>query len=70
VSGFAYDASGQRVRKVYEHSGLIEERTYLGGYEVYRKYVGTDIATILFFRGDISVRARSRLSGHSRKSNV
>lgn len=38
---FTYDASGQRVRKVYEHSGLREERIYLGGWEVYRK---TDIA--------------------------
>lgn len=34
---FAYDGSGQRARKVYEHSGIVEERIYLGGYEVYRK---------------------------------
>jgi RHS repeat-associated protein len=34
---FAYDAAGQRVRKVYEHSGLIEERVYLDGYEIYRR---------------------------------
>ncbi len=34
---FGYDTSGQRVRKVYEHGGLIEEHIYLGGYEVYRK---------------------------------
>lgn len=34
---FTYDASGQRVRKVYEHGGLIEERVYLGDYEVYRR---------------------------------
>jgi RHS repeat-associated protein len=33
---FTYDASGQRVRKVYEHSALIDERIYLDGYEVYR----------------------------------
>ncbi|MEO5726932.1 MAG: RHS repeat-associated core domain-containing protein, partial [Byssovorax sp.] len=32
-----YDAAGQRVRKVWEHSGLVEERIYLGGWEVYRK---------------------------------
>lgn len=38
---FTYDASGQRVRKVYSHSGLIEERIYLGGYELYRRRVGT-----------------------------
>ncbi|MFO0761441.1 MAG: RHS repeat-associated core domain-containing protein [Byssovorax sp.] len=34
---YTYDAGGQRVRKVWEHSGLVEERIYLGGYEVYRK---------------------------------
>jgi RHS repeat-associated protein len=34
---FACDSTGQRVRKVYEHSGLVEDRIYLGGYEVYRK---------------------------------
>ena len=34
---FMYDAAGQRVRKVWEHSGLVEERIYVGGYEVYRK---------------------------------
>ena len=32
-----YDAAGQRVRKVWEHSGLVEERIYLDGWEVYRK---------------------------------
>lgn len=34
---FTYDAAGQRVRKVWEHDGLIEERIYLGGCEIYRK---------------------------------
>jgi len=34
---YTYDAAGQRVRKVWEHSGLVEERIYLGGREVYRK---------------------------------
>lgn len=34
---FAYDASGQRIRKTYVHSGLVEERIYLGSYEIYRK---------------------------------
>ena len=34
---FTYDAGGERVRKIYEHSGLVEERIYLGGYEIYRK---------------------------------
>ncbi|MGH8652069.1 MAG: RHS repeat domain-containing protein [Gammaproteobacteria bacterium] len=33
-----YDASGQRVRKVHEHNGsTVEERIYLGGFEIYRK---------------------------------
>jgi RHS repeat-associated protein len=34
---FAYDGSGQRVRKLYEHGGVVDERIYLGGYELYRK---------------------------------
>jgi RHS repeat-associated protein len=33
-----YDASGQRVRKIWEKApGLIEERVYLGGFEIFRK---------------------------------
>jgi RHS repeat-associated protein len=37
---YVYDASGQRARKVTQSSaGIItEERIYLGGYEIYRKY--------------------------------
>ena len=35
---FTYDASGQRVRKVYEHAPYREERIYLGGYEIYRRW--------------------------------
>ncbi len=36
---YVYDASGQRVRKVVEKNGgsLIEERIYLGSFEIYRK---------------------------------
>ncbi|SFN24798.1 RHS repeat-associated core domain-containing protein [Nitrosospira briensis] len=35
---YVYDASGQRVRKVHEHNGsTVEERIYLGGFEIYRK---------------------------------
>jgi RHS repeat-associated protein len=35
---YVYDAAGQRVRKVIERLGtLVEERIYLGGFEVYRK---------------------------------
>jgi RHS repeat-associated protein len=38
---YVYDAGGQRVRKVWEKApNLIEERLYLGGFEVYRKYNG------------------------------
>ena len=33
----------RNVRKVWEHSGLIEERIYLGGYEVYRKRDATGL---------------------------
>jgi RHS repeat-associated protein len=51
---FQYEARGQRVRKVVEHHGLdeedepiitlVEERLYLGGYEVYRRHVGGDLS--------------------------
>jgi RHS repeat-associated protein len=35
---YTYDAGGERVRKVHQHNGaLVEERIYLGGYEVYRR---------------------------------
>lgn len=38
---YVYDASGQRVRKVCEKkAGLIEERIYLGGFEIFRKHEG------------------------------
>src|SRR2546427_8337156 len=38
---YVYDGGGQRVRKVVEHNGAtMEERIYLGGYEVYRKRQG------------------------------
>jgi len=34
------NASGERVRKVIEKTGgIIEERIYLGGYEIYRKTI-------------------------------
>jgi RHS repeat-associated protein len=38
---FTYDAAGQRVRKVWEHAGLIEERIYLGGWEIYRRRIAS-----------------------------
>jgi RHS repeat-associated protein len=47
---YVYDASGQRVRKVWEKSpGLIEERIYLGGFEIFRKHggpIGANTATL------------------------
>jgi RHS repeat-associated protein len=39
----AYDPTGQRVRKVYEHGGLVEENIYLGGYETYRKMLAGQV---------------------------
>ncbi|MCG6881795.1 MAG: insecticidal toxin complex protein, partial [Deltaproteobacteria bacterium] len=36
---YQYDGSGQRTRKVVEkQNGQLEERLYLGGFEIYRKY--------------------------------
>ncbi|NGO54716.1 SpvB/TcaC N-terminal domain-containing protein [Allomesorhizobium camelthorni] len=38
---YVYDASGHRVRKVWEKSpGLVEERIYLGGFEIFRRHRG------------------------------
>jgi RHS repeat-associated protein len=35
---YTYDSSGQRLRKIWEKSGgAVEERIYLGGYEVFRR---------------------------------
>lgn len=40
---FTYDASGQRVRKVMEQNNKpLNERMYVGGYEIYRKYKSND----------------------------
>ncbi|NPD85168.1 hypothetical protein HNS38_10380 [Lentimicrobium sp. L6] len=37
---YVYDVGGERVRKVIEKTGgIVEERVYLGGFEVYRKSV-------------------------------
>lgn len=47
---YVYDASGQRVRKVWEKApGLTEERIYQGGFEIFRKHggpIGTNTATL------------------------
>ena len=38
---YVYDASGERVRKVWEKApGLTEERIYLGGFEIFRRHGG------------------------------
>ena len=43
IAYYVYDSSGQRVRKVIELTDgrLKEERLYIGGFEVYRKYNGS-----------------------------
>jgi RHS repeat-associated protein len=44
---YQYDAGGQRVRKVTASQGTIaQQRVYLGGYEVYRKYSSTGSLTV------------------------
>jgi RHS repeat-associated protein len=47
---YAYDASGQRMRKVWEKApGLTEERLYIGGFEIFRKHkgaIGTNAVTL------------------------
>ncbi len=47
---YVYDASGQRVRKVWEKApGLTEERIYLGGFEIFRRHggaIGAKTATL------------------------
>jgi RHS repeat-associated protein len=42
---FAYDGSGQRVRKVIQRSGRIWERVYASGYERYRERTGASVGT-------------------------
>jgi RHS repeat-associated protein len=40
---YTYDTTGQRVRKVWEKSAdLVEERLYLGGFEIYRRRQGAE----------------------------
>ncbi|MCF8373975.1 MAG: hypothetical protein K9H64_20290, partial [Bacteroidales bacterium] len=36
---YVYDSSGERVRKVVDKGSVVEERLYIGGFEVYRKTV-------------------------------
>ncbi|EYF04841.1 Hypothetical protein CAP_3867 [Chondromyces apiculatus DSM 436] len=44
---YVYDAAGQRVRKIWEHSGLKEERIYADEYEVYRRREGLNADLVL-----------------------
>ena len=50
ASFHAYDAAGERTRKVWEKKpGLVEERIYLGGFEIFREHggaIGDDTATL------------------------
>jgi RHS repeat-associated protein len=44
LAHYVYDGSGQRVRKVHEHAGgTVEERIYLGGWEIYRKRINGNL---------------------------
>src|SRR5439155_8735988 len=45
---YVYDAGGQRVRKVVEKNGgaLVEERIYLGGFEIFRRRNGAGSVTL------------------------
>ena len=50
---YVYDAGGERVRKVIEKTGgIIEERVYLGGFEIFRKTVS---GTLQFERETLHV---------------
>jgi RHS repeat-associated protein len=48
ITFYVYDSSGQRIRKVTENSTQrrINERIYLGGYEIYREYSLNDMITL------------------------
>jgi RHS repeat-associated protein len=52
---YVYDAGGQRVRKVVERNGgaLIEERIYLGGFEIFRRRNGA--GTVMLERETVHV---------------
>ena len=43
-AAYAYDAVDARVRRIVGHAGgLVEERIYLGAFELYRRYQGTKL---------------------------
>ncbi|WP_051452129.1 SpvB/TcaC N-terminal domain-containing protein [Actinospica robiniae] len=44
TAAYVYDAVDARVRRIVGHSGgLVEERIYLGAFELYRRYQGTKL---------------------------
>jgi RHS repeat-associated protein len=45
---YVYDAAGQRIRKIIEKNGgaLIEDRIYLGGFEIFRRRNGLGAVTL------------------------
>jgi RHS repeat-associated protein len=43
VSYYNYDAEGNRTRKVVEKNNVREERYYINGYEIFRKYVSDSL---------------------------
>jgi RHS repeat-associated protein len=42
---YNYDGRGQRVRKVVEKNNVVEERLYLGGFEIWRKKINGTLDT-------------------------
>jgi RHS repeat-associated protein len=47
IAYYMYDATGQRTRKVWEKAlGVIEERIYLGGFEVFRRRRGAGTVSL------------------------
>ncbi|AKT43566.1 SpvB/TcaC N-terminal domain-containing protein [Chondromyces crocatus] len=59
IAYYVYDATGKRVRKAWEHNGIIEERIYLGGYELYRRREGVN-ANLVLERETLHVRDDDR----------
>lgn len=59
-SHFAYDASGERVRKVLVNGDAIKERIYLGAYEVYRERSVSAPTTIALERRTLHVQGDRR----------
>src|SRR5690606_7530242 len=57
---FTYDATGQRVRKVYVHNGILEERLYLGGFEIYRRRPNSPGSTVDLERETLHVNDDQR----------